>query len=278
MKEHNYNIYAGIITFNPNLIRLEDNIKAIIDQVDQIIIVDNNSDNKEQIIKLCLNNSVKIIQLDKNYGIAYALNRLFRHYIINKNDWVLTLDQDSICPSNMISTYKKYIDNNVGIICPTIYDINRNNVIEQDNNVFIEKRCITSGSLTSVKAYYFIDGFDEKMFIDGVDFDFCDRLLNNNFTILRCGDVILKHEIGKITIRKFLWLDVIVRSHSAFRKYYIAKNIIYLDKKNKYHLYPFVTLLREIKLLLIVILYEDDKINKIKRIVYGIIDGFKEKI
>ena len=107
------------------------------------------------------------------------------------------------------------------------------------------------------------------MFIDGVDFDFCDKLIKNNFYIIQSGSISLTHEIGHIVIKKFLWFDVCVRNHSAFRKYYISRNIIYLDKKNKYKYYPIVT---------IVLLYEEDKLQKIKQIFKGIKDGFKMKI
>ena len=278
MKKNICSVYAGIVTHNPDLNRLKENIDSIQKQVIKIIIVDNNSYNVSEIENLFSTKNMKIIKLDNNYGIAYALNKIFEFCIKEKIDWVLTLDQDSICSQNMIKVFTKSINKEVGIICPTIVDLNKKEKIESIDNISGEKRCITSGSLTSVSAFNKIGGFDEKMFIDGVDFDFCDRLVANGFKIIQCGNVLMKHEIGNIKMKKFLIFDVVVRNHSAFRKYYIAKNIVYLDRKNKYKLYPFMTMIRIIKLLLIVILYEKDKKNKIKRILAGMCEGFKEEL
>ena len=45
-------IFAGIVTFNPEIRRLEDNILAIKGQVESIIVVDNNSDNLKDFEKI----------------------------------------------------------------------------------------------------------------------------------------------------------------------------------------------------------------------------------
>lgn len=273
----NNSIFAGIVTFNPDISRLKENINSIFNQVDKIVIVDNHSNNLAEIMELCKKFNIVLITFSDNLGIATALNKIMNYALEAGVKYVLTLDQDSICPKNMIANLSKHFKDDVAIVCPYIHDLNSNNDISNRKTQNVD-RCITSGALTSVDSWKKIDGFDEYMFIDGVDFDFCDRLKNAGFSIIRCADVVLEHEIGKISIRKFLWFDVCVRNHSAFRKYYIARNIIYLDKKNHYKFYPIKTILREIKLILIVILYEEDKKNKLKLILDGIKDGFEHKI
>ena len=42
-----------------------------------------------------------------------------------------------------------------------------------------------------------IGGFDEKLFIDGVDFDFCIRMRKAGYGILRSNNVYLLQEVGK---------------------------------------------------------------------------------
>ena len=42
-------IYAGIVTFNPDIERLKQNINAISIQVDQVVVFDNGSDNQEKV-------------------------------------------------------------------------------------------------------------------------------------------------------------------------------------------------------------------------------------
>ena len=80
--------------------------------------------------------------------------------------------------------------------------------------------------------------------------------------ILRVNDVVLSHEIGNITVRHFLGFRVIVKNHSPFRKYYIAKNIIYMARKQNNVFVLLKSVMQEIKLLGIVLLYEDNKSQK----------------
>ena len=76
---------------------------------------------------------------------------------------------------------------------------------------------------------------DEKfyLFIDEVDHDFCYRLVNAGFKIGISKDVVISHKIGETKVKKLLGKKIFIRNHSAFRKYYISRNIIYLSKKER---------------------------------------------
>lgn len=274
----NDRIAAGIVTYNPNIERLELNLDSISQQVNKVFIVDNASENQNEIIELIKKyRNIEIFTNEKNFGIGRALNIIF----LSAEDYytyVLTLDQDSVCSYNMVEELYKCFSTHIGIVCPRIKDINRNDKFIVNRGIVNVSRCITSGSLTKVKAWKNIGGYDEKMFIDGVDFDFCDRLIKNGYEIIENNNVELKHELGFTKIKRFLFWNAVVRNHSDFRKYYIAKNIVYLDRKNKCRTFPITTILREFKQIFIVFLYEQEKVKKIKRIILGMVDGFKEEI
>ena len=73
---------AGIVLFNPDIKRLEENISAISPQVGSLILVDNGSKNIDDIKKLIEGyGNITYIRNDDNYGIAKALDQ-----IINKAD------------------------------------------------------------------------------------------------------------------------------------------------------------------------------------------------
>ena len=198
-------ISGSLITFNPAIERLKKNIDAITPQVTNLIIVDNGSTNFDQILEICKwQDNIIIIANKTNTGIACALNQAFRKSISLGCDLTLTLDQDSVSPPNLIEILETYQGDRVGIICPLIVDINRmHNEVPVEGTTKLH-RCISSGSLTSNYAWGFINGFDEEMFIDGVDFDFCDRLIKSGFEIIRVNYVKLIHEIGKIEMKSFL--------------------------------------------------------------------------
>ena len=76
-------------------------------QVKEVIIVDNASKNIFEIEQLVLDKRVNIVKNSSNLGIAAALNIGFNIFVKNEYDCCLTLDQDSVCPSDMIEKYLK---------------------------------------------------------------------------------------------------------------------------------------------------------------------------
>lgn len=280
-------IIASIITYNPDPERLANNLAAIAPQVDEILVVDNGSEHPEDVLS-CVSHfdNIHTKMNEKNLGIATALNQAFRMAGQNTTAWVLTLDQDSICPPDMVKNFRKELSKiyheygmdavkKIGIICPTIVDRNTGLLEGGKKEVHNIKRCITSGSLTSFPAWKRIGGFDDKMFIDGVDFEFCDRLRKNGYSILRVGYLELCHELGNMTSHKFLWKTVRVQNHSATRKYYIVRNRFYVAKK-KHNIFDIVrAFLFYLKFSATVALFEEDKKEKLKSMRKAIKDGIK---
>ena len=91
----NRTICAVIVSYEPDesITQLYESIK---NQVDEVIIIDNSSRNKNaKEILLNLSKKIKIIYNDKNYGVAKALNQGALYAIENNYKWLLTLDQDS---------------------------------------------------------------------------------------------------------------------------------------------------------------------------------------
>ena len=83
-------IYAGIVTFNPDIERLKENVCAICIQVPEVVIFDNGSSNFVD-IQECISvfHNVILFRSDENIGIAAALNRLMQWGFDNKYDWML---------------------------------------------------------------------------------------------------------------------------------------------------------------------------------------------
>ena len=81
------------------------------------------------------------------------------------------------------------------------------------------------------------------------------------------------HQVGSTKTRHILWRTVYAKNHSPFRKYYMMRNGIYLYKKKEM---PAVVLIKYIvREYLLVILYEKNKIKKLRRMNRGIWDGIK---
>lgn len=272
------NIYAGIVTYNPDIELLKKNINAIYKQVPIIVIVDNGSTNikviKQYVEEL---NNVKLLCLKSNMGIAIALNLLMKYGDENQFDWMLSLDQDSVCSYNYCLSALDLLDfPNVGIVGPVIKDRKVGIVGHNPKGEYgIVNTCITSGAFVRVDVWKKVGGYDEKMFIDSVDFEFCYRVRKKGYKIIQSNKIVLEHSIGKgrtIFIGPF---QKRISEHSAFRSYYIAQNNIYYPKKHRLILYFIRGNCRNINYLINVFLFESNKLQKIKSIFQGWKNGYK---
>ena len=272
------NICAGIVLFNPEIERLNENIEHIRKQVPMLILVDNGSSNLEDVKSLiCDLPNIILLENGKNLGIAQALNCILRKAQKEHYEWVLTLDQDSVATDGLIREYREFLENcsekNIG--CLTCNIVDRNFSLEKRETGFKDiDYCITSGSLMNVEITLSMGGFDESMFIDKVDCDICINLKRRGYRIIRVAYDGLLHEIGHAKQINLGFRKWELYNHSSFRRYYMCRNASYLLKKyhNRYVLKMF---LKEIFQFFLVLLFEEDKKEKAEQSIKGFFDGLK---
>lgn len=271
-------ILGEIVLYNPELKRLKKNIFLVIKQVDFLYLYDNGSQNiseVEDFVRMCgYKDKILIVKSKKNHGVASALNRGMEYALANGYLWVLTLDQDSIFMKNGVNIFLKYVKENpnVAIFAPYVYDRNLRIGNKSSGNFKYLEETITSGALTSVQVWNMLHGYDEWLFIDEVDHEFSWRVVKSGYKIMQINEVCLLHEMGNCRFRYFFNRKFMVYNHSAFRKYFQVRNQIYLGHKyGKNILYK-----RVIRNIILTILYEKDKKNKLKEMYRGIIDAYRK--
>jgi rhamnosyltransferase len=227
-------VLTGIVSFNPDIERLKDNLSTIYKQDTDILIYDNGSINISAIKALSSEYKFNLIASPNNKGIASGLKSIMDYANINHYDWVLSLDQDSIASINLINQYRHYIeDPEIGGITCRIKDRNFNDE-KSKTNLSIEyvNLCITAGFFLRVTAYNKTTGYDEKMFIDCVDFDICYSLLEKGYKIIRIPFIGLLHEVGHGKNISLFGYPYVIYNHTPWRRYYINRNSIYIAKKH----------------------------------------------
>lgn len=261
-------LMAGIVLFNPEIERLKENIDAIYNQVNLVLLVNNGSDNLDKVEELAKKyDSIVIQDNGSNLGIATALKEIMDYAIVKEYDWVLTLDQDSVCQAELVKNYIKYCGvDKVGILTCNIVD--RNFASDSGFSENLEYRevsqCITSGSLLNVEAYCHTDGFDEKLFIDSVDFDICINMRLHGFKIIKINYDGILHEVGHGKNVILLFKKYIAYNHSPLRQYYMARNHKYLVMKYPDQFSRAKETIREIRAEFIILFYEKDNMKKLK--------------
>ncbi|MCC9768242.1 glycosyltransferase, partial [Streptococcus agalactiae] len=224
---------AGIVTFNPNIERLDQNIRAIYPQVSHIYIVDNGSKNKEEISQLVADYNeeghLTVDYLTENKGIAYALNCIGQFAVAQEFDWFLTLDQDSVVLGDLIDNYENYLHlPKIGMLSCLYQDMNREDLVMQEFDYKEIEECITSAALMKTSVFEETSGFAEEMFIDFVDSEMNYRLSEMGYKTYQVNFIGLLHEIGHSSRVKKFGHVFHVLNHSSFRKYYMIRNAIYI--------------------------------------------------
>lgn len=275
-------VCASIITYNidEKIIKVVD---SIIEQVEYVVIIDNNS-KKETINilnKLQKKEKVKLIFNSSNNGIAKSLNQGVEFAKSKKMDWILTLDHDSICEPNMIenmlSVYnQRYFKQDIAILAPKVFEINKQKFISKstdEHSLSSEiKDCIQSGSMFNLDIFDYIGYFNEDLFIYHVDYEFCERVLENNYKIIQCNNTILEHEEGYKIEKKLLGFKSFYNNYSSTAIYYITRNTIYMSKK-----YSILYIKRIVKDFIFIFLYDKNRFGKLKYWIKGLKDGLFDK-
>lgn len=276
-------VAAIIVSYNPDN-NLLDRINLLINQVERIIIVDNGSESeKKKNIKLIRDidkEKIEIIFNEENLGIATALNIGVRSALKQGYKWILTMDQDSKVSKNMV---EKMLEVYNGIdekerkdilsIFPNFVD-ERVQSIEENSDIdtyeYVDAD-ITSGNLLRAEVFDKVGFFDDSLFIDLVDTDFCMRLNEKNIKMIKVRDAILYHSLGESQSVKSIFGKFNTSNHSALRRYYMTRNRFYTWEK--YKALNSFTLNRDKSLFkkefVKIILGEKDKVNKIKMVFKG---------
>ena len=285
-------VAAIIVSYNPDS-NLFDSINLLLNQVEKVIIVDNGSKEKYvKYIKSINEDKIEIILNKENLGIATALNIGVRKALENGYEWILTMDQDSKASPDMVkkmfnvyNSINREERKDILSIFPNFVD-ERIQSIEENSNMnsyeYVDAD-ITSGNLLRKDVFEKVGFFDDSLFIDLVDTDFCMRLNEKGIKMIKIRDAVLYHSLGESKTIKGILGSFNTSNHSALRRYYMTRNRFYIWEKYK-GLNSF-TLNRDKKLFkkefVKIILGEKDKVNKIKMVLRGYKDykkGIKGKL
>lgn len=273
-------VLATITTYNPDMQVLKENIDSVVDQVGKLIVYDNASENIQKILELCQEKNVQVIRYEKNTGVAQPLYDGIEYALSNNFKYVYTLDQDSVTAENTIDKLYEIISGNPEIAIAAVDHIPMVKDIEIKQKfggkVKFADKVITSGALFDAKIIKEIGNYIPDMFIDWVDTEMCYRVESHGYKIALTDEVLLVHNMGDPIQRKFLWTTCTTMNYSPFRLYHMWRNANFCFRKykrNRKLIKRDKMELRHLKWK--IILYEDNKIAKLKAIKSGRKDAKK---
>jgi rhamnosyltransferase len=273
------NLAAIIVAFNPeaDFVNLVDECSH---QFSEVLIIFN-SENRTS---LSTTGNVTVIENDSNAGLSKALNQGVMSCQQKKNiEWCIFFDQDTQLMPGFVTHLSDCIlkvgDKEKPSIIGQNY-INRSGTkraYKIDMLTRIDAPIVTSGSAIPVSMFERIGIFDENLFIEGIDTEFCLRAVSHGLGIYVSSDVLMVHGAGDDKSAKCFGRIVNVSGHKPERFYLQWKHHVYAYKKTYkdlgfVFLKVFPSLIRN---LLVIILFEKRKISIVMACFRGLRDGFR---
>lgn len=269
-------ILGTITTYNPELGLLEKNIDAVVGQVDKLLVYENNSENRQEIISLCAHKGIETILNEENEGVAGPLHDGIDYAAANGYEFIFTLDQDSVISDGMVKKLAGILRRNekIAMVCGTRVNPDFPEPLPSEDWCAPATSLITSGTLGKVQIIKEVGNYIPELFIDAVDSEICYRLQNNGYTVYTCG-VRYQHYLGVPRRHKVLFKSFLDLNYPPVRLYYTWRNVYTLfrmyghDKRLKgWRRYIRNSYIK-------IILVENSKRNKLKAIRRGKRDAKK---
>ena len=274
----NKSIIAGILLYNPDLRRLQQNVDAVKKDVDNILLVDNASSNFLEIQEFANRNKIALFHNNINEGLPKSFNTMIQYAKDQGFGNLLLLDQDSICDANLVDLYKKKISPKYVCLTPRIvhrlkdyekqYGL-KNKLDEEE----IVNESINSGTLINLSIIPQDLRFNERLFVDCVDFDFFLQIKKRGLKALRVNSAKLYCDLGNLSTHYFIGRKCFANNYSTFRLEKQAKDRVLFTFTHFRE--PIARKVLGLSLLgyLMIILFEKQKISKLFAVSKGFVKG-----
>lgn len=230
-------VIAVVPTFDPDE-HVLDRLVVLAAQVDHVIVVDDGSSNTaDTILNQIETTGYELVRSSTNRGIASALNTGTRLALSRGAAYILTIDQDSYLPAGYVRSCLDVFAGaaaatNLGVV--TVDSINGHPSIpprHSPEGYGLVQEAIQSGFLITAECLKTCGLFDERLFIDCVDTEFCLRIGEHGYRIAIAAGTNLEHELGHQVPLKPLGVQryrdgepQTYEYHGPTRRYFIVRN------------------------------------------------------
>lgn len=280
-------VCAVVVAFFPDR-EFEERLRGLLPQVGALVVIDNTPEPK-RVRRIAVpeedGKQSRLIENPDNVGVASALNQGLEQALGWGFAWMLALDQDSRCHSDMVQTLS-----NAYAACALRPVVIGGNYFDPRNDrtkvpagaaseILEQKTVITSGSLIDTGFAHAIGGFRENYFIDQLDHEFCLRVRSCGGSVVISRKPVMEHSVGETG---GAWIPFLGRlpNHPPLRKYYIARNSLVTIAKY-WRFEPDWCLRRAVRLmfgLLLMATLESGRLIKLRAFTAGVADALRDRM
>ncbi len=281
-------ITCVIISYRPDVAQLVRLCERILMDGARVIVVDNTE--APGLISDELPAGCELIALGNNSGIAHAQNIGVAQALIAGAAVIVFFDQDSKIEAGFLRalveplkygtltiTSPLYVDDDSNLALPSLrlgrFGLPRAVYGADTIHPYPVDIVISSGTAATREVFGIAGVFDEALFIDSVDSEWCLRCRSSHIPIYVVPAAVLRHRIGSRAIRVGPFT---VLQHSPIRCYYQVRNCFHMMRRK--HV-PFAFALKHMLSVLfsrtILLFYVGDRAAYLKAYFAGLIDGVK---
>jgi rhamnosyltransferase len=278
------NVVAVIVAHHPDA-DFPGRFRQLAEQVDRVLVVDNCSRESGRAAVedfVDSNANVSLLANAENVGIAAALNQGCRFAVAQGASWVAMFDQDSIpapdLVSRVVSESRTLSDRDrTGLIGVNFQSPSGRTLLPPGAGMADARVVITSGSLLNLEAWRQAGPFREDFFIDEVDHEYAIRLRRSGWRVKLTRQVLMSHAMGSPSGPRLGGWRPLLSHHSALRRYYMVRNRVLLARAHGGFDPRFVgmQLARSLRESATVVLFEPEKVAKLRAMTRGLVDGLR---
>jgi rhamnosyltransferase len=292
-------IWAGIIVYHPDSVKLKSLVSKLEPQVDRIVIYNNGGCCPEDLCQLFSSDRYEILDCGENVGIGQAVNAICEAASDCDVDCVVTFDQDSAPDVDFVAGLHAFMVplddfDKVAAVGPIFIDerskkelfpifqagkwwIGKVHPEPYSNAAISTTMLITSGMLLKLSAWKEIGGFREDFFIDHVDTEWCLRAHAQGFKLYVTPSIVMRHELSDEAPKRVF--GRLVLKYSPIRRYYTFRNSIVLIMDSQVLMGNRIYLLFTIGYRFFInLLVDDNKFCSLTAMVTGVIHGLRGKM
>lgn len=292
-----YTVLAVVVTYQPDKTKLSGLIACLEEQASHCLIVDNTEPTCSW-LKRFAGPFVKIIQLEKNYGIAYGQNLGIDYAFEQKSDYILFLDQDSVPQPGMVRKLVSFSQDleEAGELVAAVGPVE---ISPQSGDPLpfypVRRRksqlcpdCLSSavrvsylhsaGTLIKSSVFRRVGALDSSLFIDLVDMEWCFRAASRQMNCFGIYDAHILHQVGEKNHIGFGRLQRSLSVHPPERNYYQIRNsllLMFMPHIPKRWLCQVMA--RRVLGILVCVIFFPERQTRLRYACSGFIDGLKGK-
>lgn len=295
----NTDVCAIVVTYNPDFKLFGAQIKSLVKQC-TVLVVDNSekSDIKNMVCRKCREFGVELVEMEFNVGLAKAQNSglKFVRDALPECKYIVLLDQDSMPSARFVTSMRseyRHIckDARIAVLGPSLYDpraesyhcfhVIRGILYKKINPVTLQNKTIpcsminSSGSFCSVDVFEDIGCFDESLFIDHVETEWCFRAKNMDYKLYGTTKVMLEHYMGDDVLEfSMLGKKRFMPYRNPLRHRYLFRNSIKLLKRDYIpFVWKFYCLVKLAYTVVVFSVFSRERRRQVKAMWLGVKDG-----